>query len=65
MGADMRIHRQADLPEIVGTVNPAAAFPCRLHSRYEETDQDPDNRNDHKQLNKREAATLHRSIIGK
>ena len=57
-------HGQAHLLEIRGAAQPAGRFPRRLHGRKQKPEEEPDDRHDHQNLNKAEAApaaTCHRA----
>ena len=47
MGADVTIHCQSNLFEIICARHPSTAFPRRLNGGQEQPHQDPDNRDDH------------------
>jgi len=54
--ADVVVHGQPELLQVVGALNAAGGFPRRLNGRQQQGDQNGDDRNDDKQLDEREAS---------
>jgi hypothetical protein len=50
------MHRNSDLAQIVGALNPSGCFADLLHSREEQADKDCDNRDDYEQFDQSEGA---------
>jgi hypothetical protein len=44
------MHREANLLEVVGALQVSRRFPCRLHCREQEREQDRDDRDHHQEL---------------
>jgi hypothetical protein len=55
-GRVIRVQRQAELLDIVRALDPPRCFPCRLHGRQQQRNQDANDRNHHQQLDERETA---------
>jgi len=55
------MHRETNLPEVVGAHTATRGLTRGLHGREQQTNQDPNDRNNNKQLNKRERSMGTRS----
>ena len=59
------VHPQANLLEIVGALAPSGRFACRLHRRQQQRDQDPNDRNDHQELDQGKTSSLRHTTVSK
>lgn len=51
------VHREPDLLAVIGTLHAPSGFASSLHSRQQQPDQDPDDRDDHQQFHQGECWT--------
>ena len=58
VGRVVVVQRQADLLQVVDALGAAGGLAGRLHGGQQQADQDPDDRDDHQQLDQRESALL-------